>query len=1102
MSIFHYALGLDIGTESVGWAILRNNAEGEPIRIQDLGVRVFDKAELPKTGKSFAVSRREARNTRRRLRRHHHRLERIRYLLEQYGIMSRIEIAGLYAKGSFTTSPYQLRVEALDRPLTREETVRVFIHLAQRRGYKSNSIAEDAKGEKDTGKIKTAIAENNACMMKHGYRTVGEMMYKDQRYWQKNPDGTRYHQTRNKPGDYRFIVERASVVEEIRKIFDAQRRFKVSWMTEELEQTYLAIFESQRSFDEGPGGSSPFSGRIAEKVGKCAFEPEEPRAAKATYTFEYFRLLQDLNHLRLIEKGLPPRTLDDKQRETLKNAAMQSSSLSFGQLRKLLALNGDTYFNNLSYDDKSQEEAEKKTWPQMQAYHKLRVLLNKVSKNAIQALTVQQLNEIGTILTIYKNDDSRIAALREAGIPEIYDEALLPLSFSKFGHLSVKAMEKLIPFLEQGLRYDEAYAVVYGTGRVTPTIQRGNRLSLSDMEDIPNPVMRRAAAQTIKVINAVVRTYGPPDVVRIKLGWELACKFDERRKAEKKQAENQAANEQIQDQIRQYKSDPVTGLDILKFKLFKEQNGICLYSGKELNMNQLFEPGYVSIDHIIPYSRSFDDSYQNKVLVLTSENIQKGNCLPYEYFGQNETRWASFEARAENLIHDYRKRQKLLKKGLTEEESKNLFKQNLNDQLTFSRGIGNLIQNHLIFADSRYERHPVQTVNEAVITMLKGRWSIRKMEVGSDLDHCLDAVVVASVSPGLIRRLKKASADREMFKTIRGEYLDVSTGELLTQQEYYEKYEIRFPTPWPRFRQELNAKIDPVNPRHAIDALKLETYESEENIKPVFVSRTPNHKVTGPAHEETIRGRKMGNGYAVVKTPLSKLKLNKSGEIEGYYNPESDKLLYDALLAQLTVFGGDGNKAFAQPFYKPKRDGTPGPRVDKVKIFEKTTLNLPVREGVAANGSMVRIDVFYVANDGYYFVPIYVADTKKPVLPNRAVVAYKPYSEWQVMDDQDFLFSLYPGDLVRIQSQKDMKLKLEKGCTGENEVFRKDGMYYYLGASISVGAIRIETHDRRYSQSSLGLKTLQSIEKYQVDILGHYHKVHLPEKRMTFTKEV
>ena len=100
MSLFHYALGLDIGTESIGWAILQNNAEGEPIRIQDLGVRVFDKAELPKTGESLAVSRREARSTRRRLRRHRHRLECIRYLLERYGIMSRIEIAGLYVPNS------------------------------------------------------------------------------------------------------------------------------------------------------------------------------------------------------------------------------------------------------------------------------------------------------------------------------------------------------------------------------------------------------------------------------------------------------------------------------------------------------------------------------------------------------------------------------------------------------------------------------------------------------------------------------------------------------------------------------------------------------------------------------------------------------------------------------------------------------------------------------------------------------------------------------------------------------------------------------------------------------------------------------------------
>ena len=88
MSESHYALGLDIGIGSVGWAVLQNNLNGEPIRIWDLGVRIFDKAEQPKTGESLAAPRRDARSTRRRLRRHRHRLERIKYLLEQTNIMT------------------------------------------------------------------------------------------------------------------------------------------------------------------------------------------------------------------------------------------------------------------------------------------------------------------------------------------------------------------------------------------------------------------------------------------------------------------------------------------------------------------------------------------------------------------------------------------------------------------------------------------------------------------------------------------------------------------------------------------------------------------------------------------------------------------------------------------------------------------------------------------------------------------------------------------------------------------------------------------------------------------------------------------------------
>lgn len=1099
MSEFHYALGLDIGIGSVGWAVLRNQPNGEPDRIQDLGVRIFDKAEQPKTGASLAAPRRDARSARRRLRRHRHRLERIRYLMEQRGIMPVADIQAMYAAGGFQKSPYQLRAEALDRPLTKEEAVRVLIHLAQRRGYKSNSTAEAAKDEKETGKVKTAIEENRRCMAEHGYRTVGEMMYRDERFWQKHPDGTRYHQTRNKAENYRFTVERAAIVDEVRQIFAAQRRLGTVWMDEDMETAYLSILESQRSFDEGPGGDSPFSGGIGERVGACTFEPDEKRAAKATYTFEYFKLLQDLNRMRLTGMGMPPEPLDDEQREVLKSAALRSASLSYGQIRKKLNLDDDVFFNDLYYGEKTKEEAEKRKWPQMQSYHKLRTALDKVGKGAIGTLTEEQLNAVATILTECKSDAKRIAALREAGIPPQFDEALLPLSFSKYGSLSVRAMQKLIPLLEEGLRYDEACTRVYGDHRGLRPEQRTNRLSLNDMEEITNPVVRRAVSQTIKVINAVVRTYGPPDVVRIELAREMSRTFDERRKMEKRQDDNRAANERAKDQSAEYKGDHATGLDIVKFKLYREQDGVCLYSGQNLDIARLFEPGYADVDHIIPYSRCFDDSYQNKVLVLASENRQKGNRLPYEYFGQDEARWHGYEVRVENLIHNYRKRQKLLKRRLTEEESTGFIDRNLKDTQYITRAVYNLIRDHLAFAESNYRKKPVQAVNGAVTAMLRGRWGVQKIREDGDLHHCLDAAVIAATTPGLVQRLTAYNKHRETWERSPAGYVDPATGEMIELPQ--EARRDPFPKPWERFRQELEARLDPIDPRHQIDLLKLETYESDEEIKPVFVSRMPNHKVTGAAHAETIRSSKGGDGFTVTKTPLTNLKLNKFGEIEGYYNPASDTLLYDALLARLKDFGGDGAKAFAQPFYKPKKDGSPGPRVDKVKIREKATVGLPVRDGIAANGSMVRIDVFYVEDDGYYFVPIYVADTKKESLPNKAVVAYKAYSEWKEMKDENFIFSLYPGDLVCIQSRKGIKLNLAKGGTGEKEIVRQEGMYYYRAAGITVGAIQIETHDRRYLQPSLGIKTLQSIEKYQVNVLGNYYKVDLPEKRMTFSKE-
>lgn len=1097
----HYTLGLDIGIASIGWAVLGNNEDGTPNRIIDLGVRIFDKAEVENTGESLAAPRRDARSARRRLRRHRHRLERIRYLLVQQGVLTQEEMTHLYDKSDMV-SPYQLRTEGLDRLLNAREFSKVLIHLAQRRGYQSNSTAEEAKNEKENGIIKSAILENQQRMERGGYRTIGEMMYRDAAFWE-TINGIRYHCTRNKAEDYRFTVDRAAILSEVSIFFEAQRRLGSPWASVEMEDAYTAILSGQRSFDEGPGGDSPFRKGISDRVGYCTLEPTEQRAAKADATFEYFKLLQDLNHMRLVDNsGSHP--LTQQQRAILEEMAFRSANLTYGQLRKKLGLSDEVRFAGLYYGEDTIEKAEKRKWPQMQSYHKIRTALDKVSKDAIQTLTQDQLDAIGEILTAYKADAARIEHLQSAGIPKEYYKALLTLSFSKYGKLSCCAMRKLIPFLQQGMRYDEACREVYQDHRTKEASEKKQRLSLNDIDEITNPVVRRAVSQTIKVVNAVVRIYGKPDAVRIELAREMSHSFDERNKMKKRQEDGWRKNEQVKAQILETKpGNRVTGLDIVKFKLYQEQDGICLYSGKTMEIERLYEPGYADVDHIIPYSRCFDDSYSNKVLVLAEENRQKGNCTPYEYFGANEQRWHEFSARVRASVRDFKKRQKLLNTSFGEEQKNEFTQRNLNDTQHITRVVYNYLRNNLEFADSAYAKAPVRAVNGAVTAMLRGRWGIEKMRGNGDLHHCKDAVVIAATSDSMIKDLTKYNQEEERLFMGKTHFVDPETGEALTRKEFQQRFAPQFPQPWNRFREELEARLDPTNPKEALMALNLSTYEfdPEEEIPPVFVSHMPKHTVTGAAHKETIRG-KTETG-TVVKTALTSLKLDKNGEIDGYYNPQTDPRLYQALVERLRQFDGEGKKAFAEPFYKPKKDGTPGPRVDKVKIAEKASLSVSTGRGVADNGEMIRMDVFRVPNerkpdDSYYFVPIYVADTKKATLPSKAVMGKKPPEAWKQMKPEHFLFSIFKGDLIYVESKKEISLALAKEAVGEKTIHVKSGLFYFCGADISDGSIKIETHDRRYYKKSLGIKELKAFEKRQVEVLGEVRKVKLPEKRLEF----
>ena len=556
----NYRIGLDLGIASVGWAVLEDDEKGKPVRIVKMGSRIFDAAENPKDGSPLAQPRREARGLRRRFRRRNHRIKRTKELLERYGIMTVKEIEKMYETYKFQFTPYELRVRGLDEKLTNSELARVLISLVKRRGYKSNSKSEEQNND-EAGKLKIATQENEKLMQEKGYRTIGELYLKDEKFKIQMPDGSIRLKIRNSENDYKAISLRSLLLEEIKQILNKQKELN-TLVTEQFVEDYIDIFTSQRSFDEGPSLPSPYAGNQIEKMlGHCTFEKEEKRATKATYTFEYFKLLQDINHIKIEKnilkedgtKEILKRELTQEERSKIINLAKEKVTVTYASLREVLNLNIYERFNMITYSttkDFSKEinkQAEKdRKFKEFESYHKMRVALDKVKKDYIKEFNEEELNSIGTILTLYKNDDKRIEKFKELNLNDRAIEELLKLSFSKVGHLSIKAMKKIIPYLEEGLTYDKAVDKVYEDFRGTVNTKKKRKLSIKDIEeDITNPVVKRAVSQTIKVLNAITRIYGKPDVINIELARELSKNFRDRQQIMKMQDENMHYNERM-----------------------------------------------------------------------------------------------------------------------------------------------------------------------------------------------------------------------------------------------------------------------------------------------------------------------------------------------------------------------------------------------------------------------------------------------------------------------------------------------------------------------------------------------------------------------------
>lgn len=1114
-----YRLGLDVGIKSVGWCVLECDENGEPIQINALNSRIFDAAEQPKTGASLAEPRRNARGLRRRIRRKSFRLERIRKLFSENGIeLFETQDDLICLKDEYKNlDVVKLRSDALDKKLTEAEFARVLYSLARHRGFKSNK-REGAK-DSDEGKLLSSIRESEEEMRESGMRTRGEQLYK--KYLM---EGKPVH---NKGGDYSMCVSRDILVKEIELLFEKQKEFVNNFATDENKEKYLDIFLSQRNFDEGPGKGSQYTG--SHDVKKCEIYRDEDVAAKGTYTSEWATIYQKINNLSIICGG-DRRRLSNEERQIAVELAKKVEKVTYKAFRKAIKLDDDYRFSTLNYSekkksDKKKNEGESKSdvveindvVDSLACEDKGDFITAKNSNKIVKALNdnlksdIELIDEIAEICTKYKSENLFRNAIAESKIiggrlDEETIEKLSKIDMKGYGHLSLHVLREILPYLEEGMVYSDAMQKA-GHNHSEHNFEKQKFLGTKEVYDaiggVTSPVVKRALSQTVKVIDAVIRQYGSPYAINIELARDMSMTKDERDKLKKENDARAAKNEAIRENIAKLNAMP-NSTNVLKYKLYEEQDHKCAYSMETLDINHLFEDGYYEIDHIIPYSRSFDDSFNNKVLVLQRENQNKRNSTPVEYFeriGRDYDEVLAFW----KAVYQKRNRKKLeflQKKEINESEWKN---RALNDTRYASRMLANLIKDYLLFDEKSKEKYGrVETVKGAITSYLRRFWGVQKIREDGDKHHAVDAAIIACVTPKTKNKIERYNQIKESRKMRNGQYV-LEDGEICDSDYYDKNSHLVLPYPYKEFINELDARVmdEPVLMQNKLRLLGFnENYLM--NAKPFVVSRMTSRKAKGCINEATVFSSKYadnkyptvcdGNNVIVKRTALANLKLDKNGEINGYFQPEGDVALYNALKQRLVEFDGDAKKAFATPIRKPCNSGQ-GNIVRTVKTYETYTgggMIMEKNKGIVKNDGMIRVDLY--SKDGKYFgVPVYVADLYRGELPKRAATNGKQQNEWRVIDDTyTFEMSIYQDDLLRIESKKGIELKKNKDVENSAKATTKtitDDFAYFIGFDRSTASIKIEDTTGCYFAKSIGIQNIGKITKCEIDVLGNVQEI-------------
>ena len=620
-----YILGLDVGTNSIGWAVVDcQKTEGEhkgiyagyePVSLRALNSRIFQdmlnsEKKVPKN-----VKRREARGARNRLDYYQKRRRDLISILMENNLLPHDyrqkpkpeevlqEIDRQFAErkcgkswhNKWTSeqkdyaSPYAMRYFGLEEKLEPHELGRLLLHLQRRRGYFSNRGAKyielinelgldapkDEEDQKNNSEIdeekkkkkkkKTIVLEGISKLgnelTKYGW-TLGQYIWEKSR--EKGHSPQRITLFRNKPIEDRLGLraDREMHEKEFDAIWQKQMEFhSLEGIAEAIKQT---IFY-QRPLQSQKG-----------KVGACNIYPKKKRAAKMRLEFQEFRTLRVINNLKV--DGEP---LNKEQRKLLLEMSNnpeklnQEGFISWSKVAKALGISK----KQLNYGEDKQGLVGNRTiqaiiqsiggldhWNKLDSESQMRLVEDLIRIQNKKALYHRLVRHYG------------LSSGPEGQAVDVCMGKLLSGSGTKYslpenGYAkhSLKAITELLPHLRNGDDYYTAVEKIGKQDRITPADQIADDnevilLKSDDIENIANPVVQKGLYELRRVVNSIIRRYGMPAIIRIELAREMKTSKKHRAEIENQQKENRKRNEKAKQEILEWikKRNPNFALETLR----------------------------------------------------------------------------------------------------------------------------------------------------------------------------------------------------------------------------------------------------------------------------------------------------------------------------------------------------------------------------------------------------------------------------------------------------------------------------------------------------------------------------------------------------------